>query len=90
MFAAYYGGDAPSGTGGRGLACRPIARGGIRVGSETILQEIEEFSSLGAVIRWSMSRVPRAEFIDVIVQDEYHHDVIVHVSDTVYAVFETS
>ena len=37
-----------------------------------------------------MAREPRAEFVDVIVQDEFHHDVIVRVTDHVYAVFETS
>lgn len=58
--------------------------------SEKILEELQGFASLGAVIRWSTSRQPRAEFIDVIVQDEYNHDVIVRVSNTVYAVFETS
>jgi hypothetical protein len=58
--------------------------------SDTILEEVQGFASLGAVIRWSLSREPRAEFIDVIVQDEYNHDVIVRVSSTVYAVFETS
>jgi hypothetical protein len=60
------------------------------VGSETILEELQGFASLGAVIRWSMGREPRAEFIDVIVQDEYNHDVIVRVWNTLYAVFETS
>jgi hypothetical protein len=57
---------------------------------ETLLEELQGFSSLGAVIRWSIGREPRAEFIDVIVQDEFNHDVIVRVSNTVYAVFETS
>jgi hypothetical protein len=55
-----------------------------------ILEELQGFSSLGAVIRWSLARTPHAEFIDVIVQDEFNHDVIVRVSNTVYAVFETS
>ena len=30
---------------------------------------------------------PRAEFVDVVVQDEYTHDVIVRISDQLYAVF---
>ncbi len=57
---------------------------------EQILNEVRGLTSLGAVIRWSTSREPRAEFVDVIVQDEFNHDVIVRVSSTVYAVFETS
>jgi hypothetical protein len=64
--------------------------GGIPVRLDAIWDEVREFSSLGAVIRWSMSREPRAEFVDVLVQDEYNHDVIVRVAGTVYAVFETS
>jgi hypothetical protein len=53
-------------------------------------EELRAMSSLGEVIRWSTSRQPRAEFVDVIIQDEFNHDVIVRVSSTVYAVFETS
>jgi hypothetical protein len=60
------------------------------VGDNAILQELHGLSTLGAVIRWSLARQPRAEFVDVIVQDEYNHDVIVRMSDLVYAVFETS
>ena len=57
---------------------------------ESVLEEVRGLSSLGAVIRWSLARQPRAEFVDVVVQDEFNHDVIVRVADTVYAVFETS
>ena len=53
-------------------------------------EELRAMSSLGEVIRWSTSRQPRAEFVDVIIQDEFNHDVIVRVSSKVYAVFETS
>jgi hypothetical protein len=45
---------------------------------------------LKAVLGWSLARQPRAEFVDVVIQDEYHHDVVVRVADRVYAVFETS
>jgi hypothetical protein len=57
---------------------------------DAVLNELSGFSTLGAVIRWSLAREPRAEFLDVIIQDEYNHDVIVRVSSTVYSVFETS
>ena len=53
-------------------------------------EELRAMSSLGEVIRWSTCRQPRAEFVDVIIQDEFNHDVVVRVSSTVYAVFETS
>jgi hypothetical protein len=58
--------------------------------SETFLAELQQLATLKQVLNWSLARVPRAEFVDVIVQDEYHHDVIVRVIDRVYAVFETS
>ena len=57
---------------------------------DTGFEELRTMSSLAQVIRWSTSRHPRAEFVDVVVQDEFNHDVIVRVSCTVYAVFETS
>ena len=57
---------------------------------QRILDELRDFVSLRQVIEWSLSRQPRAEFVDVIVQDEYHHDVIVRVTAESFAVFETS
>ncbi len=54
------------------------------------LEELHQLSSLKHVLSWSLDRNPRAEFVDVVVQDEYHHDVFVRISDRVFAVFETS
>jgi hypothetical protein len=58
--------------------------------NETLLQELNQLATLKSVLSWSMARKPRAEFVDVVIQDEFHHDVIVRVTDRVYAVFETS
>jgi hypothetical protein len=58
--------------------------------NETLLGELHQLATLRQVLNWSLAQAPRAEFVDVIVQDEYHHDVIVRVSDRAYAVFETS
>ncbi len=58
--------------------------------NEALLQELNQLPTLKSVLSWSMGREPRAEFVDVVIQDEYHHDVVVRVSDRVYAVFETS
>ena len=55
-----------------------------------ILAELQSFSSLATVIPWALSREPRAEFVDVVVQDEFNHDVILRISSTEFAVFETS
>lgn len=57
---------------------------------DDLLQELEPLPTLKSVLAWAMQRQPRAEFLDVIVQDEFHYDVVVRVSDRVYAVFETS
>ena len=54
------------------------------------LDTLERLSSLKQVLNWAIARSPRAEFLDVIAQDEFHHDVVLRVSDRVYAVFETS
>jgi hypothetical protein len=57
---------------------------------ETLLAELHQLPTLKSVLTWSLAREPRAEFVDVVIQDEFHHDVVVRVSDRVYAVFETS
>ena len=57
---------------------------------DSILDEVRDFVSLDRVIPWAIARRPRAEFVDVIVQDEFHHDVVVRISDRLFIVFETS
>jgi hypothetical protein len=58
--------------------------------NENLLAELHQLATLKAVLTWSLAREPRAGFVDVVIQDEFHHDVIVRVTDRVYAVFETS
>jgi hypothetical protein len=55
-----------------------------------ILGEIQGLETLGQVIRWAQDRTPRAEFVNVVVQDEYTHDVVVCVGEHLYAVFDTT
>jgi hypothetical protein len=57
---------------------------------DTLLRELHQLATLKSVLSWSLAREPRAEFIDVVIQDEYNRDVIVRLADEVYAVFETS
>ncbi len=57
---------------------------------DSVLDEVREFASLDGVIPWAIARRPSAEFVDVIVQDEFHHDVVVRVSDRLFIVFESS
>jgi hypothetical protein len=58
--------------------------------NDRLFMELHQLATLKQVLSWSLAQQPRAEFVDVVVQDEYHHDVIVRVTDRVYAVFETS
>ncbi len=58
--------------------------------NDELLAELHRHATLRTVLAWAMAREPRAEFVDVVIQDEFHHDVIVRVTDYVYAVFETS
>ena len=58
--------------------------------NDTLIRELHPLATLKQVLSWAMAQEPRAEFVDVVVQDEFHHDVIVRVTDYVYAVFETS
>lgn len=64
--------------------------GALRMDLETVREEVEHFETLGEVIRWAMARTPRAEFVNLVVQDEYTHDLIVRVDPYVYAVFDST
>jgi len=57
---------------------------------DRFLAEVQGLATLNQVLKWSLSRKPRAEFVDVVVQDEFHHDVIVRVTEDAFAVFETT
>ena len=58
--------------------------------SEAILREVASFSTLASVVPWALGRTPPAEFVEVVVQDEFTHDVIVRVSPRLFLVFDTS
>jgi hypothetical protein len=58
--------------------------------NDKVLMELHQLATLKQVLKWSLAQRPPAEFVDVVIQDEYHHDVVVRVTDRVYAVFETS
>lgn len=55
-----------------------------------ILHEVDGMESLGPVIRWALARTPPAEFVDVVIQDEFTHDVVVRVADDLFLVFDTT
>jgi len=55
-----------------------------------LLPTLQSLTSLGQVIQWALARTPRAQFSDVVVQDEYTHDVVLRISPSLYAVFDTT
>jgi hypothetical protein len=68
----------------------PLKGGGHPMLEDRVLAEVEDLATLKQVLQWSFSREPHAEFVDVVVQDEFHHDVIVRIEENVFAVFETT
>ncbi len=52
--------------------------------------EGQALQSLDDAMRWAMKREPRLVPEDVVVQDEYTHDVLFRTADSTYLVFDTS
>ena len=55
----------------------------------TIERELRPLRSLEQVVRWAFSRTPPSEVTDVVVQDEYTHDVVIPWRG-VHLVFDTT
>jgi hypothetical protein len=55
----------------------------------TIDREIVPLRSLEQVVRWAFSRTPPSEVAEVVVQDEYTHDVVIPWRG-VHLVFDTT
>ena len=53
-------------------------------------EQVLPIQSLGQAIRWALARTPRAEFVDVVAQDEFTLDVIVRVTPKSFVVFDTT
>jgi hypothetical protein len=52
--------------------------------------ELGSFHTLDEVFRWALARTPHFLPADVIVQDEYTHDVLFQGSDGSYLAFDTT
>lgn len=46
--------------------------------------------TLEEVVRWGLLRRPPAPVVDVVIQDEYTHDVVVRYNDGIYLVYDTT
>lgn len=58
--------------------------------ARTAVNEVSKLQTLDQVFRWAMARVPRFLPGDVVIQDEYTHDVIFRAPDGSALVFDAS
>lgn len=49
-----------------------------------------KLADLAEVVRWGLAQTPTCEVVDVVVQDEYTHDVIVRGPPPAYLCFDTT
>ncbi len=52
--------------------------------------QVAERATLEEVVRWALMRREPFPVVDVVVQDEYTHDVVIRVRGDVYLVFDTT
>ena len=55
-----------------------------------LLEELAPLTTLADVVRWSFASAPPREIVEVVVQDEYTHDVVVNGPDDLFLVFDTT
>ncbi len=54
------------------------------------MPELPPLRTLEAVIRWAGAATPPKPIVDVVVQDEYTHDVVVRHEGETHLVFDTT
>lgn len=52
--------------------------------------ELASMATLAAAIRWGFTATPRREIVNIVVQDEYTHDVVMQGPDGLYLCFDTT
>ena len=57
---------------------------------EDLLVEARQLQSLDEAMRWALNQDPKIAPEDVVVQDEYTHDVLFRTAGGEYLVFDTS
>ena len=58
--------------------------------ADALVAEAGALQSLHEAMRWALGREPKIVPEDVVVQDEYTHDVLFRTADNTYLVFDTS
>jgi hypothetical protein len=56
----------------------------------TLLKQAEALETLDQAFRWAVSQSPRVLPDDVVIQDEYTHDVLFRAVEDRYLVFDTT
>ncbi len=74
---------------------QPDEKTGLRYATDVnkaaeLLAEAEGLRSLDEAFKWAMRQIPRFHPDDVIIQDEYTHDVLFSAPDDSYLVFDTT
>ena len=57
---------------------------------DRLLESARAFETLEQAFRWAISQTPRVMPDDVVIQDEYTHDVLFRAADDTYLVFDTT
>ena len=66
-------------------------RAGLDAGElRALAADLAPLGSLHALLHWALRRDPPLELVDVVVQDEFTHDVVVHYRDGLFLVFDTT
>lgn len=55
-----------------------------------VARAVGGFSMLEEVVRWSFARTPPRDITEVVVQDEFTHDVVIAWDDEIYLVFDAT
>jgi len=58
--------------------------------AETLSRAVATFQTLDQAFRWAITRTPRVLPADVVVQDEYSHDVLFRADDGSFLVFDAT
>lgn len=56
----------------------------------TLLEQAQTFANLDQAFRWAVRQTPAIVPDDVVIQDEYTHDVLFRAADDAYIVFDAT
>ena len=81
--------DSPS-AGGRRVPVRILADAAAHPELDGIVPVLESHATVEHVLEWCRSRTPPADLADVVVQDEFTHDLVLALVGDLYAVYDTT